>query len=225
MFSNRYLLSLRERYNHLPREPRITSKLTPSLGQVVQIKGESKDRNDWKIGKITSLIPSVDGQCRAAKVQVGKNVYTRSIAHLYPLEMEDVPGLITSSDNNKETHPIENFACEVDNSEKKDESQQITIDLTPNDILQSEQYSPIEVTEQYRANPDNVDIEHVSNETENEMLPEIVESSEVETNTRTKRAAATEARKKIMQWTRELNALLLLSGTPPLGSVAPSASF
>ncbi|XP_063366385.1 high mobility group nucleosome-binding domain-containing protein 5-like [Cydia amplana] len=89
MFENRYLLNLRERYSHHPKEPRVTSKLAPKIGQIVQIKGDTKNRINWKVGKIVSLKEGADGLCRVAKVRVGDTEYTRSIAHLYPLEIED----------------------------------------------------------------------------------------------------------------------------------------
>ncbi|XP_063620742.1 uncharacterized protein LOC134793124 [Cydia splendana] len=89
MFENRYLLNLRERYSHHPKEPRVTSKLAPQIGQIVQIKGDTKNRINWKVGKIVSLKEGADGLCRVATVRVGDTEYTRSIAHLYPLEIED----------------------------------------------------------------------------------------------------------------------------------------
>lgn len=63
-FDKRYLLSLRERYWHSHKDPRVTSKLTPKLGQIVQIKGDSKNRTGWKVGKIVSLCKEIDGLCR-----------------------------------------------------------------------------------------------------------------------------------------------------------------
>ncbi|XP_063391759.1 uncharacterized protein LOC134677258 [Cydia fagiglandana] len=89
MFENRYLLNLRERYSHHPKEPRVTSKVAPKIGQIVQIKGDTKNRINWKVGKIVSLKEGADGLCRVATVRVGDTEYTRSIAHLYPLEIED----------------------------------------------------------------------------------------------------------------------------------------
>ncbi|XP_063529593.1 uncharacterized protein LOC134740867 [Cydia strobilella] len=89
MFENRYLLNLRERYSHHPKEPRVTSKLEPKIGQIVQIKGDTRNRINWKVGKIVSLRESADGLCRVATVRVGDTEYTRSITHLYPLEIEE----------------------------------------------------------------------------------------------------------------------------------------
>lgn len=71
MFTRQYLPSLRERYQH-----------------IVQIKGDSKNRDNWKVGRITSLILGSYGKCQVAKVRVGETDFTRSIGHLYPLEIE-----------------------------------------------------------------------------------------------------------------------------------------
>lgn len=89
MFFNRYLQSLRERYNHSHKEPRVTSKLQPEIGQIVQIQGDSKNRETWKVGKIISLIKSADGFYRVAKVKVDNKEFTRSISQLYPLEVDE----------------------------------------------------------------------------------------------------------------------------------------
>lgn len=226
MFSNRYLLSLRERYGHLPREPRITSKLSPSPGQIVQIKGDSKDRNDWKVGRITSLIPSVDGLTRAAKVQVGKSEYTRSIAHLYPLEIEDTPDPIMNIDTAKETRPVEVPIHNIDNIVREENSQQITADLPLMDTQEPEKTVPLETTEAHDVEPRSEEKEPSSSEKDNESLslPKIIESNEIE-GQRTRRAAATKAIEKIKEWTRDLSALLLLAEPPSLGSVAATASL
>ncbi|XP_069358830.1 uncharacterized protein [Maniola hyperantus] len=89
MFSNRYLLSLRERYQHSHRDPRVTSKLEPQEGQIVQIKGDHPNRESWRVGKITKLMKGKDGFSRTAKVKVDNSEYIRSISHLYPLEMDE----------------------------------------------------------------------------------------------------------------------------------------
>lgn len=72
MFTNRYLQSLKERYRHSHKEPRSTVKVEPEIGQVVQIKGDTKNREGWKEGKIiSSLLRGADGLCRAAKIKIG----------------------------------------------------------------------------------------------------------------------------------------------------------
>ncbi|XP_026331550.1 uncharacterized protein LOC113238917, partial [Hyposmocoma kahamanoa] len=45
------------------------------------------DTIKWKVGKIISLTRGADGECRIAKVKVGNSEYTRSVGHLYPLEV------------------------------------------------------------------------------------------------------------------------------------------
>ena len=50
-----YLTSLRQRY-----QGRTRSKSHPNEGDIVLIKGEKKNRNKWKIGKVTKLIKGND---------------------------------------------------------------------------------------------------------------------------------------------------------------------
>lgn len=89
MFIGQYLVSLRERYNHTPRQPRVMSHQEPRVGDIVQIKSDLTNRNLWKVGKIGELIEGRDGECRVARIKVGDSTLTRSIGHLYPLEIED----------------------------------------------------------------------------------------------------------------------------------------
>lgn len=68
IFQGQYLASLRERYKNSCKQPRVKSDREPKLGDIVQIKDDSnKNRYNWKVGKIVSLIKSRDGQCRVAK--------------------------------------------------------------------------------------------------------------------------------------------------------------
>lgn len=98
MFINQYLPTLRERYNRKPKNTRI--KL-PEVGDVVQIKDEGP-RVKWKVGKICELLQSSDKEVRAARVKVGEKEYTRSIVHLYPLEIEE--RVDCRRENTKEIH-------------------------------------------------------------------------------------------------------------------------
>lgn len=41
------------------------------MGDVVQLKGETKNREGWKVGKIVSLFSGADGLCRVARVKIG----------------------------------------------------------------------------------------------------------------------------------------------------------
>lgn len=95
MFTNQYLFSLRERYKHHLKQRRVTSDKTPEIGDIVQIKDGSKNRINWKVGKIVSLLKGKDDLCRVAKVKVGNSECTPSVAHLYPLEDDLTPTDIT----------------------------------------------------------------------------------------------------------------------------------
>ncbi|XP_046973653.1 uncharacterized protein LOC124540231 [Vanessa cardui] len=88
MFTNQYLTSLRERSNK-HREPRVVVKRTPKLNEIVQIKADGS-RANWKVGKISELIKGSDGQIRIARVKMSSGeTLTRSIAHLFPLEIDE----------------------------------------------------------------------------------------------------------------------------------------
>ena len=57
-------------------------------GEIVILKGEEKNRNLWKLGKVVALIHGRDGEVRGAKVQTGKGVLERTPQHLFPLELK-----------------------------------------------------------------------------------------------------------------------------------------
>ena len=59
----------------------------PKVGNVVIIRGESKNRNLWKLAIVTALITGSDGIVRAAKLKSGKETLERASQHLYPLEL------------------------------------------------------------------------------------------------------------------------------------------
>ena len=81
-----YLLSLRERGQTHVKGPRIQAAEDPRVGSVVLLK-EDLTRGVWKMGKITELILSNDGEVRAARVLLpSKKVLNRLLNHLYPLE-------------------------------------------------------------------------------------------------------------------------------------------
>ena len=64
---NDYLLSLRERTQVKMKESSIKSNFSPSIGDVVLIKGDLP-RGKWRKGKIHELIKGRDGEARSAKV-------------------------------------------------------------------------------------------------------------------------------------------------------------
>ncbi|XP_077989886.1 uncharacterized protein LOC144444347 [Glandiceps talaboti] len=86
-----YLLSLRERTRTLLTEQRIQAHTKANVGDVVLIK-DNLPRGAWKLGKITYLIPSRDGEVRAAKVKLpSQKIINRPLKLLYPIECPDVP--------------------------------------------------------------------------------------------------------------------------------------
>ena len=105
IWKTQYLLSLRERSQNFSKHPRIQSSKEPKVGDIVQIK-ESTPRGTWRIGIITELIESRDGEERAAKVRLSnKNILQRSLVHLYPLEIDD--NATNTETNVAETKPNE----------------------------------------------------------------------------------------------------------------------
>jgi hypothetical protein len=52
------------------------------------IKGKEKNRNKWKLGKVTRLIRGKDKVVRGAKLQCDKATIERPIQLIYPLELE-----------------------------------------------------------------------------------------------------------------------------------------
>ncbi|KAL1450503.1 hypothetical protein WDU94_002862 [Cyamophila willieti] len=97
MFVNQYLTSLAERGLKDHKQPRVLSHQTPAVGDLVQVK-EPLSRAFWRVGHIKELIPSQDGKTRTARVKLSNgNELTRSISHLYPLEISDDSTLNDSS--------------------------------------------------------------------------------------------------------------------------------
>ena len=67
IWKDSYLLSLREHGQHHVTQGRIQSTKIPKPGDVVLIK-DNNPRGSWKLGKVQSLIPSRDGEIRAAAI-------------------------------------------------------------------------------------------------------------------------------------------------------------
>lgn len=209
IFCNRYLPSLRERYWHSHKEPRVTSKDIPKEGQIVQIKGE-RNREDWKVGKIISLVKGTDGLCRIAKVKVGNTTYTRSITHLYPLEVEE-PG--SSNINVPHYDGPPKFTNDYDDETGRNTTHGTEVEST-NQIDLQEEVLPVVSQEVEPAaeegTNESADIPEESLE-ENIDNPESFEHSEIEEigQSKEKRSAAIRALEKIREWTRDLTDTLL----------------
>ena len=77
-WSKEYVRSLRERHRRSGGE----QTPHPSVGDVVIIQDESRNRHSWKLGIVDELIVGRDGIIRAAKMQAGKGVMERAVQHL-----------------------------------------------------------------------------------------------------------------------------------------------
>ena len=86
-----YLTSLREKYQVNVNTKQIRK---PEFGEIVTIHHDKLPRQQWKLGKITRLLPGKDNEIRAVELRTndksGKSiVLRRSIKHLYPLEVQE----------------------------------------------------------------------------------------------------------------------------------------
>ena len=114
-----YLLSLREQHK-IPRGT--TEKPQVTVGDIVLVHDDSRKRGFWNLGKVEEIISGVDGRIRGAVVTVYTGgrcpaLLRRSIAHLYPLEI---------------------------NSEKVEESTQTPLELEPSE---QNRFSPLNTVE------------------------------------------------------------------------------
>jgi hypothetical protein len=225
MFINQYLTSLRERYNHSPKQSRVKSHNTPCIGDVVQIKGDTKNRGNWKVGRISELLHGADGLCRVARVKVGDTVFTRSVAHLYPLEADEFQSLDVSSSNRLQVEQPPNNVLELDSGRKLDLSAPVGEDLIQSQSDNMDVTDDKEVTDD-KIVTDNLDETCIS-DTRNENTEMLDEEADVmidgiemndgesiPTQTREgglKRAAAVQAMEKIKEWTRHLMTTLTIS--------------
>lgn len=115
MFETEYFSILRKRRNdHERAKP--TAETTPKLGEVVLIHDNNHHRNYWKLGRISNLRVSADGETRSAEVQLpnGKLI-SRSLKLLYPLEVTDKVGMKSDIDTDDK--------CESNDSEGETMSQ------------------------------------------------------------------------------------------------------
>lgn len=79
----RHMRALRERHN-LKRQGR---NKTATIGEVVLIRNDSKNRGKWNIGIVTKLLNGRDGVVRGARLKSRKTSIERPIQDLYPLEL------------------------------------------------------------------------------------------------------------------------------------------
>ncbi|MCP4488180.1 MAG: hypothetical protein GY820_12790, partial [Gammaproteobacteria bacterium] len=89
LWSTEYLQSLREKFTVTHRHPRIQHPEVPKQDSIVLIQEEHLKRAAWKLGRISKLIKSADGQIRSAEVTLtNKKSLIRPINLLYPLEID-----------------------------------------------------------------------------------------------------------------------------------------
>ena len=116
IWSNEYLLSLRERTQHHVKAGRIQSTFSAHVGDVVLLR-DNLPRGVWKLGKIQELIPSQDGQIRTAKVLLPSHkVLNRRINLLCPIECPASEPSYTNSVDSTDSVETTNQVSDVDNS-------------------------------------------------------------------------------------------------------------
>ena len=87
VWSDQYLLALRERFQSHHKQPRVRNEITPKENTVVIVRDTGHSRNSWKLGKIVSLSQSADGEVRSARLRTanGRHI-NRPLSMLYPIE-------------------------------------------------------------------------------------------------------------------------------------------
>ena len=74
-WTREYLTGLRERHKIV----RGSKAEYPKVGDIVIVKGENKNRNTWKLGKIVRLITGRDGVVRGVELQTGNGRLERPL--------------------------------------------------------------------------------------------------------------------------------------------------
>ena len=77
-----YLAALRERHNLATG-----ARGHVSVGDVVIVKTDSRNRGKWLLAIVSDVYPGRDGNIRAVQLRTGKGMLERPIQHLYPLEL------------------------------------------------------------------------------------------------------------------------------------------
>ena len=82
-WTTEYLRALRERHTVKHN----TKPNSLSVGDVVIIKSDERNRNQWPMGVAEEIFTRRDGVIGAAKLKAGRGFMERPIQHLYPLEL------------------------------------------------------------------------------------------------------------------------------------------
>ena len=105
-WTGEYMRALRERHDLKYKK----EKKTPSLGEVVLIKNDSRNRGKWNISVITKLFKGLDGVVRDARMRSRNTTIDRPIQDLYPLELSIGPA--SSEDHSEEQKSLNTDAGE-----------------------------------------------------------------------------------------------------------------
>ena len=113
-----YLHSLRERYQSILKSHRNALTIEPKVGTVVLIGQENLPRGQWRLGRISELISSEDGQIRHAKILMtdGKT-FKRSVSQLYPLEFceeDQGPEPLAATNGNVDNNSLLDVPLDLD---------------------------------------------------------------------------------------------------------------
>ncbi|XP_061724856.1 uncharacterized protein LOC133530807 [Cydia pomonella] len=220
MFLGQYLCSLRERYQHSHKEPRVKTNRSPHIGDIVQIKGDSKNRENWKVGKIISLKRGADGECRVAKVNVEGKEFIRSIGHLYPLEVEEARLEDSGTEERIQVNPdvLEAEESSLQGSTEiseiesrypeRESTEQMPLETAVEDDVRLETNGLDKILTPEELIQENGIGEQGKVVSEGDEDVERVETVSDVNEGRSRRAAAVRAREKIAQWTSQLITLL-----------------
>lgn len=83
LWTSEYVRSLRESH----RQAGGNQTNHPHVGDVVIIKDDKKDQNQWNLVVVTKLIKRRDGIVRSASLKTSIETLERAIQQLYPLEL------------------------------------------------------------------------------------------------------------------------------------------
>ena len=74
---------LREKHNLTHK----VSKFQPKEGDLVIVKGESKNRGTWPLAVVNETFVGRDGVIRGVELKTGKGILERPVQQFYPLEL------------------------------------------------------------------------------------------------------------------------------------------
>lgn len=103
MWSEQYLISLRERYQNYHKHARSETHRHPEEGEIVLLADKEQPRGHWRLARIKKILPSeIDNAIRSAVIELAdKSTLTRTVNYLVPLELTSLatPKIIPNSDS------------------------------------------------------------------------------------------------------------------------------